>query len=75
MNSVKDVSTMRKRFKNREQKTLKKIKEREQDRLGSSGVVNTRHFQQRQTFGSASEVTHINPEELSPEELQQLVFL
>ena len=73
MSSVKDVSTMSKRFKNREQKTLKKITDREQDRLGSSGVVNTRHFQRRQTFGSASEVTHINPKDITPEELQRLV--
>ena len=58
-----------------DKKTLKKITDREQDRLGSSGIVNTRHFQQRQTFGSASEVRQINPEELSPEELQRLVSL
>ena len=66
---------MSKKPKDRKQKTLKKIREREEDRLGSSGVVNTRHFQQRQTFGPASDVIHINPKELSPEELQRLVSL
>jgi hypothetical protein len=59
--------------KNRQQKTLKKIEEREQIFLGSSGVVNTRHFQQRQTFGPASGVRQINPKDISPEELQRLV--
>ena len=54
---------MSRKSKDRKKKTLKKITNREEDRLGSSGVVNTRHFQQRQTFGSASEVRHINPEE------------
>ena len=92
MNSVKDVSTMNRKFKDGKQKTegfrtpafsripkhtqketLKKITDREQGRLGSSGVVNTRHFQQRQTFGSASGVTHINPKDITPEELQRLV--
>ena len=58
-----------------DKKTLKKITDREQDRLGSSGIVNTRSFSQRQTFGAASEVIHINPKELSPEELQRLVSL
>ncbi len=58
-----------------DRKTLKKITDHEQDRLGSSGVVNTRHFQQRQTFGSASEVRQINPNELSAEELERLVSL
>ena len=58
-----------------DKKTLKKITDREQDRLGSSGVVNTRSFSQRQTFDAASEVTHINPEDISPEELQRLVYL
>ena len=66
---------MSKKPKDRKQKTLKKIADREEDRLGSSGVVNTRHFQQRQTFGPASDVIHINPKELSPEELQRLVSL
>jgi len=58
-----------------DKKTLKKITDRGQDRLGSSGVVNTRSFSQRQTFGAASEVTHINPKDISPEELQRLVSL
>ena len=58
-----------------DKKTLKKITDREQDRLGSSGIVNTRSFSQRQTFGAASEVTHINPEDISPEELQRLISL
>jgi len=56
-----------------DRKTLKKITDHEQHRLGSSGVVNTRHFQQRQTFGPASDVIHINPKDISPEELQRLV--
>ena len=64
---------MSKKPKNTKKKTLKKIADREEDRLGSSGVVNTRHFKQRQTFGPASGVIHINPKELSPEELQRLV--
>ena len=64
---------MHKKPKNRQRKTLKKITDREQDRLGSLGVVNTRSFSQRQTFGSASDVRQINPKELSPEELQRLV--
>jgi hypothetical protein len=66
---------MSKKPKHTKKKTLKKITDTEEDRLGSSGVVNTRHFQQRQTFGPASGVTHINPKELSPEELQRLVSL
>jgi hypothetical protein len=64
---------MRRKSKDRKKKTLKKITNREEDRLGSSCVVNTRHFKQRQTFGPASGVIHINPKELSPEELQRLV--
>lgn len=64
---------MRRKSKDMKKKTLKKITNREEDRLGSSGVVNTRHFKQRQTFGPASGVIHINPKELSPEELQRLV--
>ena len=58
-----------------DKKTLKKITDREQDRLGSSGIVNTRSFSQRQTFGAASGVTHINPKDISPEELQRLESL
>ena len=73
MSSVKGVSTMHKKPKNRQRKTLKKITDREQDRLGSSGVVNTRSFSQRQTFGSASGVTQINPKDITPQELQRLV--
>jgi hypothetical protein len=64
---------MSRESKDRKKKTLKKITNREEDRLGSSCVVNTRHFKQRQTFGPASGVIHINPKELSPEELQRLV--
>jgi hypothetical protein len=64
-----------KKPKDRKQKTLKKIREREEDRLGSSSVVYTNAFSARQTFGSASEVRQINPKELSPEELQRLVSL
>ena len=56
----------------RHQKTLKKIDDREKDRLGSSGVVNTKSFRQRQKFGPASEVKRINPDDLSPEELERL---
>jgi hypothetical protein len=66
---------MSKKPKDRKQKTLKKIREREEDRLGSSSVVYTNAFSARQTFGSASEVRQINPKELSPEELQRLVSL
>ena len=66
---------MSKKPKDRKQKTLKKIREREEDRLGSSSVVYTNAFSARQTFGSASEVGQINPKELSPEELQRLVSL
>ena len=58
-----------------QQKTLKKIKDREQDRLGSSGVVYTKAFSARQTFGPASEVRQINLNELSAEELERLVSL
>ena len=57
---------MSRNFKTKKQKikkTLKKITDRERDRLGSSGVVNTKHFAQRQTFGAASSVRHISPEE------------
>ena len=72
---MKDISTMRRQPKTHQQNTLKKIGDREQDRLGSSGVVNTRSISQRQTFGSPSEVTHINPKNISPEELQRLVSL
>jgi hypothetical protein len=53
-------------------KTLKKINDREKDRLGSSGVVNTKSFRQRQKFGPASEVKRINPDDLTPEELERL---
>jgi hypothetical protein len=61
--------------KDRKQKTLKKIADREDDRLGSSGVVYTNAFSARQTFGSASEVRQINPKDISPEELERLVSL
>lgn len=54
------------------QKTLKTINDREKDRLGSSGVVNTKSFRQRQKFGPASEVKRINPDDLTPEELERL---
>jgi len=54
---------MRKKSKNRQQKKLKKIADRERDRLGSSSVVYTRAFSQRQTFGAASKVKRISPEE------------
>ena len=54
------------------EKTLKKIDDREKDRLGSSGVVNTKNFRQRQKFGPASEVKRINPDDLRPEELERL---
>ncbi len=56
-------------------KTLKEIKDREKDRLGSSGVVYTKAFSARQTFGPASEVRQINLNELSAEELERLVSL
>ena len=46
-------------------KRLREIEESEKKRLGSSSVVYTRHFQQRQSFGSASEVRHISPKEYS----------
>ena len=54
------------------QKTLKTINDREKDRLGSSGIVNTKSFRQRQKFGPASEVKRINPDDLTPEELERL---
>jgi hypothetical protein len=57
---------MSKRFKTKKFKTKKKLNKIdgiERDRLGSSGVVNTRHFCTRQTFGPASKVRHISPEE------------
>ncbi len=54
------------------EKPLKKIDDREKDRLGSSRVVNTKSFRQRQKFGPASEVKRINPDDLSPEELERL---
>ena len=65
--------TMSRNSRKRQRKTLKKIREREEDRLGSSNVVYTRSFSGRQKFGSASAVRRINPEELSPEEIQRLV--
>jgi hypothetical protein len=58
----------------RHQKTLQKINDREKDRLGSSGAVNTKNFLQRQKFDPASEVKRINPDDLSPEELERLVI-
>jgi hypothetical protein len=58
-----------------DRKTLKKITDHEQDRLGSSGVVYTNAFSARQTFGPASGVIHINPKDISPEELERLVSL
>ena len=61
--------------KHTKKKTLTKIREREQKRLGSAGVVYTKAFSARQTFGPASEVRRINPKELSAEELERLVSL
>ena len=56
--------TKRPRSKQRKiQRRLKRINQRESDRLGASAVVNTRYFKQRQTFGSASSVRQISPEE------------
>ena len=46
-------------------KRLRKIEDSEKKRLDSSSVVYTRHFQQRQSFSSASEVRHISPKEYS----------
>ncbi len=69
---------MSKKSKHTQKKTrkrLRKINESESKRLGASGVANTRCFRERQSFGAASGVTHINPKELSPEELQRLVSL
>jgi len=66
MSSAIGVSTMSKKPKTKQEnmkKMLKKIGDRERNRLGSSCVVNTRHFHQRQKFGPASEVRHISPEE------------
>ena len=42
---------------------MNKINEKERNRLGSYGIVNTRNFKGRQSFGAASEVRHISPEE------------
>ena len=42
---------------------MSKIAQREKKRLGSSGVVNTRSFWGKQSFGVASPVRHISPEE------------
>jgi len=59
---------MSKKSKSKKQKIdkrLREIEESEKKRLGSSSVVYTRHFQQRQSFGSASEVRHISPKEYS----------
>ena len=36
---------------------------RERERLGSSCIVNTRSFRGQQSFGAASPVRHISPEE------------
>ena len=59
---------MSRKSKSRKQKIdkrLRKIEDSERKRLGSSSVVYTQHFQQRQSFGSASEVRHISPKEYS----------
>jgi len=44
-------------------KTLKKIAERERERLGSSCVVNTRNFSGRQRFGAVSKGRRLDPSE------------
>jgi len=49
--------------KSKTKKKLNKINEKERNRLGSYGIVNTRNFKGRQSFGAASEVRHISPEE------------
>ena len=42
---------------------LNKINETERNRLGRNAIVNTRNFKGRQSFGAASEVRHISPDE------------
>ena len=63
--TTRNIKTKNQKMK----KNLKKIAYRERDRLGSSGVVNTKHFLQRQKFGPASSVRHISPEEYLNEEM------
>jgi hypothetical protein len=43
------------------------IDKAERERLGSGGVANTKHFRQRQTFGPASGVRKIDPEQYEME--------
>jgi len=57
------MSRISKTKKQKIKKNMKRITNRETNRLGSSCVVNTRHFHQKQSFGAASPVRHINPEE------------
>ncbi len=52
---------------------LKKIGEREKDRLGSKASAYTKAFSTRQKFGAASDVRHVSVEELSDEELSRLL--
>jgi hypothetical protein len=57
---------MSKKYKTKQQKTkskMSKIAKRERERLGSSCIVNTRSFRGQQSFGAASPVRHISPEE------------
>jgi len=42
---------------------MNRVDSKESSRLGSSGIVNTYHFRQSQSFGSASKVRHIDPKE------------
>ena len=63
--TTRNIKTKNQKMK----KNLKKIANRERERLGSSGVVNTSHFRQRQKFGPASSVRHISPEKYLNEEM------
>jgi len=46
-------------------KKLKKINKKESKRLGSSNVVRTSHFRNRQTFGAANKGRSLSQEEIN----------
>ncbi len=52
---------------------FKKIRERENDRLGSGATAYTKAFSTRQKFGPASDVRHVSVEDLNDEELSRLL--
>ena len=52
--------------RNKKRTKLDKINDKENERLGSKAITNTRAFYQKQSFGAASSVRKIDPKTYKP---------